>query len=218
MSTPGETREPETGQADQTQRHAQRSLYSDSEGSFLYPWQRLRQVVLLPFAAALDALHITPDMLSWASVALGAGFFFLARLRFDIAFWLLVSSVILDGVDGVLARYHRAPSSKGSFTDAFCDETVVALTVGGLVWQGAINPVLGLIFVYIYTALVTTLLIHQVLAVSSHWIVRPSRMLLYAFVGIYYFFGENWLDGLLWVYLLGLPMLGLSYWRIRRAL
>src|SRR5579885_1075043 len=107
MSTPGETRESETGQADQTQRHAQRSLYSDSEGRFLYPWQRLRQVVLLPFAAALDALHITPDMLSWASFALGASFCFLARLRFDIAFWLLVSSVILDGIDGVLARYHR---------------------------------------------------------------------------------------------------------------
>ncbi|HLV99597.1 MAG TPA: CDP-alcohol phosphatidyltransferase family protein [Ktedonobacterales bacterium] len=218
MSTPGEIREPETGQTNQPPPQARPSLYSESERHFLYPWQRLRQTLLLPLAAGLDALHITPDMLSWCSVVLGAGFFFVARLRFDIAFWLLVGSVFLDGVDGVLARYHRAPSSKGSFTDAFCDEAVVALTVGGLIWKGLINPVLGVIFVYIYTSLVTMLLIHQVLAVSSQGIIRPSRMLLYAFVGIYYFFGWNWMDGLLWVYLLALPILGLSYWRIHRAL
>ncbi len=218
MSTPGETQESEIRGTEQPHQHQQQSLYSDSEALLLYPWQRLRQVVLLPLAAMLDALHITPDMLSWASVILGAGFFFLARLRFDIAFWLLVASVLLDAVDGVLARYHRVPSSKGAFTDAFCDEAVVALTVGGLVWEGSVNPVLGLVFVYLYTMLVTLLVIHQMLAVSSHWIIRPSRMLLYAFVGIYYFFHENWLDGLLWAYLFALPMLGLSYWRIRRAL
>lgn len=218
MSTPGETQETETGQARQPQRQMQQSLYSESEGQFLYPWQRLRQAILLPLAAMLDALHITPDMLSWTSVVLGVGFFFLARLRFDIAFWLLVGSVFLDALDGVLARYHRAPSSKGSFTDAFCDEAVVALTVGGLVWQGAMNAVLGVIFVYIYTSLVTFLLIHQVLAVSSQGIIRPSRMLLYAFVGIYFFFDRNWLDYLLCVYLLTIPMLLLTYWRIRRAL
>jgi phosphatidylglycerophosphate synthase len=217
MSTPGETRETETRQAEQPPRRLQ-SIYSGSEERFLYAWQRVRQTLLFPLAAALDKLHITPDMLSWASVLLGVGFFFLARFRFDIAFWLLVGSVFLDAVDGVLARYHRAPSSKGSFTDTFCDVAVVALTVGGLVWQGAINPVLGIIFVYIYTSLVTFLLIHQVLAVSSTGIIRPSRMLLYAFVGIYYFFDRNWLDYLLLVYLLTIPMLGLSYWRIRRAL
>src|SRR5579871_3231342 len=210
MSTPGEIREPETGQTNQPPPQARPSLYSESERHFLYPWQRLRQTLLLPLAAGLDALHITPDMLSWCSVVLGAGFFFVARLRFDIAFWLLVGSVFLDGVDGVLARYHRAPSSKGSFTDAFCDEAVVALTVGGLIWKGTVNAVLGIIFVYIYTILVTFLLIHLLLGVSSTGIIRPSRMLLYAFVGIYFFFGKNWLDYLLWFYLITIPMLGLS--------
>ncbi len=217
MSTPGETRETETQQAEQRQRRLQ-SIYSESEGRFLYAWQRVRQTLFLPLAAGLDRLHITPDMLSWASVLLGVGFFFIARFRFDIAFWLLVGSVVLDALDGVLARYRRASSAKGSFTDTFCDQAVVALTVGGLAWQGAINAVLGIIFVYIYTSLVTFLLIHQLLSVSSQGIIRPSRMLLYALVAIYYFFGKNWLDYLLWAYLLTLPMLGLSYWRIRRAL
>jgi phosphatidylglycerophosphate synthase len=217
MTTPGETKESEPQQAKRPERRL-RSIYSGSEERFLYTWQRVRQTLLLPVAAALDKLHIRPDMLSWASVVLGAGFFFAARLRFDIAFWLLVGSVFLDALDGVLARYRRASSARGSFTDTFCDQAVVALTVGGLAWQGAINAVLGIVFVYIYTSLVTFLLIHHLLDVSSQGIIRPSRMLLYGFVGIYYFFGKNWLDDLLWVYLLTLPMLGLSYWRIRRAL
>jgi phosphatidylglycerophosphate synthase len=219
MTTPGETQETESQQADHPQRQRRlHSIYSGSEERFLYAAQRVRQTLLLPLAAALDRLRITPDMLSWTSVILGVGFFFLARFRFGVAFWLLVGSVFLDALDGVLARYHRAPSSRGSFTDTFCDEAVVALTVGGLVWQGAVHAVLGIIFVYIYTSLVTFLLIHQLLDVPSRGVIRPSRMILYAFVGIYYFFGKNWLDGLLWVYLLTLPMLGLSYWRIRRAL
>lgn len=218
MSTPGETKEESETQPTNTPRRRFQSIYSGSEGRFLYAWQRMRQKLLLPLAAVLDALHITPDMLSWASVALGVAFFFVARLRFDIAFWLLVGSVFLDALDGVLARYHRAPSSRGSFTDTFCDVAVVALTVGGLVWKGTINAVLGIIFVYIYTILVTFLLIHLLLGVSSTGIIRPSRMLLYAFVGIYFFFGKNWLDYLLWFYLITIPMLGLSYWRIRKAL
>jgi phosphatidylglycerophosphate synthase len=217
MTTPGETKESEPQQAKRAERRL-RSIYSGSEERFLYTWQRVRQTLFLPLAAALDKLHITPDMLSWSSVLLGAGFFFVARLRFDIAFWLLVGSVFLDALDGVLARYRRASSARGSFTDTFCDQAVVALTVGGLAWQGVINAVLGIVFVYIYTSLVTFLLIHQLLDVSSQGIIRPSRMLLYAFVGIYFFFGKNWLNDLLWVYLLTLPMLVLSYWRIRRAL
>ncbi len=218
MTTPGETKPNEIEEQAKPPQRRFRSIYSASEGRFLYTWQRIRQTLLLPLAVGLDRLKIRPDMLSWSSVILGVGFFFLARRRFDVAFWLLVGSVLLDTLDGVLARYRRADSNSGAFTDMFCDEAVVALTVGGLVWRGTINPVLGIIFVYIYTLIVTLLLIHQLLSISSQWIIRPSRMLLYGFVGIYFFFGQNWLDWLLIAYLLTLPILGISYWRIRKSL
>jgi phosphatidylglycerophosphate synthase len=218
MTTSGETRQNEFEEQMEPPQRRFRSIYSASEGRFLYTWQRVRQKLLLPLAVGLDRLKIRPDMLSWSSVILGLGFFLLARIRLEIAFWLLIGSVLLDTLDGVLARYRRADSNQGAFTDMFCDEAVVALTVGGLVWRGTINPVLGIFFVYVYTLLVTLLLIHQLLAISSQWIIRPSRMLLYGFVAIYFFFGKNWLDGLLWAYLITLPMLGISYWRIRQRL
>jgi hypothetical protein len=43
-------------------------------------------------------------------------------------------------------------------------------------------------------------------------------MLLYAAIALYFFFHIDLLNGLLLVYLIALPLLGLSFWRLRKAL
>src|SRR5215471_3279241 len=186
------------------------SIYSQEEERFLGPWQRTRQRFLAPIAFALSRLGISANMLSLISVILGLGFCLLAPVNFVLAFWLLVASIVCDGLDGVEARLTRTNSARGSFTDMFCAQVVVALSVAGLTWKGLIHPVLALLFVYVYTALVTFLILHQTLGVSSKGIIRPSRMLLYAAVALYVFFHINLLNGLLLVYLLALPLLLLS--------
>src|SRR5207245_805813 len=82
----------------------------------------------------LSRLGISPDMLSFTSVGLGIGFFLLAPFHFRLAFWLLVASVICDGLDGVEARLKRTNTPRGSFTDMFCDQLVVAFSVAGMAW------------------------------------------------------------------------------------
>jgi phosphatidylglycerophosphate synthase len=194
------------------------SIYSEDEELFLVPWQRIRQLFLAPIAALLSRLGITPDMLSFASVLLGIGFFLLARNHFTIAFWLLVASIICDGLDGVEARLRGTTTARGSFTDMFCDQMVVAFSVAGMAWRGDIHPVLAILFVYLYTALVTFLILHRMLQVSSHWIFRPSRMLLYGAIALEFFFHINLLNYLLLFYLLAFPLLLFSFWRLWRAL
>jgi phosphatidylglycerophosphate synthase len=194
------------------------SIYSEDEERFLGPWQRVRQFFLTPIAALLLRLRISPNMLSYVSVALGIGFCLLAPYWFALAFWLLVGSVICDGLDGVEARLSRTNTPSGSFTDMFCDVTVVAFSVAGMAWKGAIHPALAILFVYVYTALVLFLMLHRMLQVSSRWIVRPSRMVLYIAIGLDYFFSIDLLNFLLIFYLLALPMLGLSFWRLRKAM
>lgn len=194
------------------------SIYSEDEELVLGPWQRIRQGFLSPIALVLSRVGISPDMLSFTSVILGLGFCLLAPFQFTIAFWLLVASIICDGLDGVEARLNHTNTARGSFTDMFCDQLVVALSVAGMAWKGLIHPVLAVLFVYIYTALVTFLVLHRMLLVSSHWIIRPGRMLLYAAIAFYFFFHINWLNYLLLFYLLALPLLCLSYWRLRNAL
>src|SRR2546427_12240673 len=194
------------------------SIYSEDEERVLGPWQRIRQYVLTPIAAILARLGIKPDMLSYTSVAFGIGFFLLAPFYFAVAFWLLVASIICDGLDGVEARLLRTNTARGSFTDMFCDQAVVAFTVAGMVWKGSINPVLAILFVYTYTAIAIFLVLHRMLRVSSRWIIRPSRMILYIAIGLYFFFHIDLLNVLLFVDLFALPLLVLSFWRIRRAL
>jgi hypothetical protein len=87
-----------------------------------------------------------------------------------------------------------------------------------MAWRGAIHPALAILFVYIYTALVTFLMLHRMLQVSSRWIIRPSRMVLYAVIGLDFFFHINLLNYLLLLYLLALPCLVFSFWRLRKAL
>jgi archaetidylinositol phosphate synthase len=194
------------------------SIYSEDEERVLGPWQRIRQFALAPVAALLARLGISPNTLSYTSVVFAIGFFFLAPINFTIAFWLLVASIICDGLDGVEARLTRTNTPRGSFTDMFCDQAVVAFSVAGMVWRGNINPVLAILFVYLYTSLVIFLMLHQMLQVSSHWIVRPSRMVLFVGIALVYFFNINLLNLLLAAYLLAFPMLALSFWKIRKAL
>ncbi len=193
------------------------SIYSEDEERVLGPWQRIRQFFLAPIASALSRLGISPDMLSFASVGLGIGFFLLAPFQFTVAFWLLVASIICDGLDGVEARLRGTNTPRGSFTDMFCDQAVVAFSVAGMVWKGSINPVLAILFVFVYTALVIFLILHRMLQVSSHWIVRPSRMMLYVAIALDFFFNIDLLNYLLITYLLAFPMLALSFWRLRKA-
>src|SRR5258706_8684942 len=118
------------------------SIYSEVEERVLGPWQRKRQRLLTPIAIVLSRLGISADMLSFASVFFGLGFFLLAPFQFAIAFWLLVASVICDGLDGVEARLKGATTPRGSFTDMFCDQLVVAFMWAGVGWEERIYPLL----------------------------------------------------------------------------
>src|SRR5947209_10625552 len=122
------------------------SIYSEDEALVLGPWQRMRQRILTPIAFVLSRLGISPDMLSFASVGLGIGFCLFAPFQFTVAFWLLIASIICDGLDGVEARFRGTNTDRGAFTDMFCDEAVVAFSVAGMAWKGLIHRVLAILF------------------------------------------------------------------------
>lgn len=194
------------------------SIYSDEEALMLGPWQQMRQRLLSPIAFVLSRLGISADILSYTSVLLGLGFCLLAPFQFAVAFWLLVASVVCDGLDGVEARFTHTNTTRGSFTDVCCDMAVVGLVVAGLAWAGLIHPALAVLFVYSYTALALFLVLHRVLGVSSAGILRPSRMVFFAAIALYFFFRIDLLDVLLLLYLPALPLLVLSFWLVRKAL
>jgi len=116
------------------------TICSEEEERILSPLQGGRQRLLAPVTNVLIHFGITADMVSFASVGFACGFCLLAAHLFVAAFWLLVAAFICDGLDGVVARQTKTNTARGSFTDMFCDQSVVALSVAGLTWIGAIHP------------------------------------------------------------------------------
>lgn len=194
------------------------SIYSDEEVRVLGPSQRLRQRILSPIAFLLSRLHISANQLSYASVLLSLGFCLLAPFQFPIAFWLLMASVLCDGLDGVQARLTQTNMTAGSFTDVMCDVAVVAFCTAGLAWNGLIHPALAVLFVSVYTMLALFLVLHRLLHVSSKGIMRPSRMAFFAALALNFFLQIDLLNALLLLYLLAFPLLALSFCRLRKAL
>lgn len=173
------------------------STYSGEERQLLGTWQKVRQRLLSPIALVLSHLGISADMLSYTCVFFCLGSCLLAPFHFEIAFWLLVASVICDGLDGAEARFTRTNTTRGSFTDVFCDLTVVAVSAAGVAWKGLLHPALVVLFVYSYTALAIFLVLHRMLQVSSAGILRPGRMVFFAAIALYSFFQVNLLNILL---------------------
>lgn len=194
------------------------SIYSDEEVRVLGPSQQLRQRVLSPIALLLSRLGISANQLSYTSVMLSLGFCLLAPFQFTIAFWLLVASVVCDGLDGVEARLTQTNTTGGSFTDLVCDVASVAFCTTGLVCKGLIYPALAVLFVSVYTMQALFLVLHRLLRVSSKSIVRPSRMGLFAALALNFFLQIDLLNALLLLYLLAFPLLVMSFWRLKKAI
>src|SRR5260221_7585891 len=118
------------------------SIYSEDEELVLGPWQRIRQGFLGPIAYVLSRLGISPDMLSFTSVVFGIGFCLFAPFQFTVAFWLLVASIICDGLDGVEARLTKTNTASGSLTSMFCRQLLVPFIGAGMAWENLIHPCL----------------------------------------------------------------------------
>jgi phosphatidylglycerophosphate synthase len=194
-----------------------KGLESQTEAIFSEPLRRLRQNLFGTFTAILARLGISADMLSIASIIPAIGFCLLARFQFSLALWLLLASLVCDGLDGVLARQTKTNSMEGAFTDTCCDLCVLALWVAGLVWRGTLNPVLAIFFVYTSTTIGIFFLLHHLFKVSTRWLLRPGKSFFCLALGLDFFFHTNLLNYLLAIYLLTLPFLGISFWRLKHA-
>ena len=89
---------------------------------------------LQPIGRALVSMHVTPNMISWASLVLGgiAGVF-LAYGQFGSAAVCATCSAFFDTLDGMVARLTGASSDAGEILDAAIDRYTEFFYLSGLV-------------------------------------------------------------------------------------
>jgi phosphatidylglycerophosphate synthase len=117
---------------------------------------------------------------------------------YPAAFVLLLLHVLLDGLDGPLARFRGQASNRGSFTDTMADQVVVTVTTLTIIHAGLANAWAGGLYVFFYVVVVTFAFVRNALAVPYSWLFRP-RFPVFAWFAVDVFWWPNSLDVVLWV-------------------
>ncbi len=169
---------------------AKADCYSAGERDWMELGQRLRGRFLGPLLMGLTPLGVTPDAITLIAGGLGAAFLPLWLARWQAAALGCVwGHVLLDGLDGPLARYQQNASPRGSFTDTFTDQFVVSIVM--LAWMlhepTTAKIASGTIYIFLYAVVVAMAMVRNALFVPYSWLVRP-RFFVYAAVTLDYLF------------------------------
>ncbi|MCA9003794.1 MAG: CDP-alcohol phosphatidyltransferase family protein [Planctomycetaceae bacterium] len=198
------------------------SVYSSGEESLMDVSQSRRHQIFLPLLKWFVLQGITPNHLTGLSLLCGIGFCFLIGLHqiwsAPAALTLLLLHVLLDGIDGPLARYLGTAGNRGSFTDTTADQLVVTFSTIALIHIGMVTAIAGGLYLFFYTVVVVFAMIRSSLAIPYSWLVRP-RLIVYAWIPIDFYFLPGTLSVLLWICigLLGWKSLT-GFFKIRKTL
>jgi phosphatidylglycerophosphate synthase len=163
------------------------------EHRFLERGRWLVLTLLKPAVFLLTALRVPPNTVSLAQVGAGVAIVFTVSSHPRLTFLLFVLALLLDALDGALARYLGRASPFGALLDQFCDHVREVLVIAALARAGALSPLPAVLYAITYPTLNLTLFLcnhYQVplpLALKSYLVVYPA---LFA----YLWFGVNWLD------------------------
>ena len=160
--------------------------------------QNVRGKLLAPLLQILGDRGIRAGHITLLSLLSGLAFcpLFITG-QYLPAFGFLFLHVLLDGLDGPLARYLNRASDRGSFTDTVADQVVVSATIITMIFCGAAGAWPGGIYLFLYTIVVAFAMVRSALEAPYSWLFRP-RFLIFTWYAVEVFWWKNSLDYVLW--------------------
>jgi phosphatidylglycerophosphate synthase len=155
--------------------------YSAGDRGLMVWSQGLRRQLLGPLLFLLTRVGVSANGLTLLALAAGLGFCAAFGWSRPVALMLLAFHVVLDALDGPLARYRGTASRRGSLTDTLSDQTVVAASSLTLIFHGVIHPLPGGLYIFLYTVVIAFAMVRNALAIPYSWLVRP-RFLVYVWL------------------------------------
>ncbi len=192
--------------------------YSRLERRLKAPVQRAQGAVLGPLIRLLARLGISPHAVSACQVLLGLALFYtLPRARVASLFiWL--AALLLDTLDGMLARALGRTSAFGALWDQACDHTREVLVVAALACCGLASPLWSTLYAFSYPALNVGLLLSNRYGVAPAAAIK-SYLVFYPALVAYLGWGVNYLTcALALATLVMAAQSGLALWRLYKAM
>jgi archaetidylinositol phosphate synthase len=171
--------------------------YSAGERKWMELTQNWRGRWLASLLDRLTRSGITPDQVTLLSLAFGMACAGLYSLNHAIALGCLALHVLLDGIDGPLARRQQTASPRGSFTDTMADQTVVTAVSLALMASGALPVLPGGAYIVLYAVVALFAIARNALSRPYAWLARP-RFLFYAWIVVDLWLWPGTLGGLVW--------------------
>lgn len=167
--------------------------YSTLERLLLAPLRRLGGNLLRPVVKVLALARIHPNALSLSQIPLGLVVAVLIIPFPRLALVLFICTLVLDFLDGEVARARGLASSFGALLDQVCDHVRELTVVGGLVAVGALRGEIGVAYAAAYPLANVLLYLADRYRTPLPFSVK-SWMVYYPFLLAYLGWGLNLLD------------------------
>ncbi len=162
-------------------------------------WQKVRAAALRPLLDTMVFCGLSPGHLTLFSAIFGLLFCPLYFWIKPAAFMVLALHVVLDGLDGPLARHTNTASRRGSFTDSMSDQLVVVASTLTLMATGTVGVLAGGTYACGYTVVVLFAMVRNALSIPYSWLVRP-RLIVYTWMVVETYWVPGSIDYVLWFF------------------
>ncbi len=167
--------------------------YSRLERVALGPFRAGMAYALRPLVGGLARLGVPPNALSLLQIPLGFVVAILIGPAPRAAFGVFLGTLLLDAIDGALARATHRTSTYGALIDQVSDHAREITMVGGLVAAGALRGEIGVAYALTYPAFNFLLYVANRYGASVPLAIK-TWMIFYPFFFIFLWSGPNWLD------------------------
>jgi|GEM_PF-2392841 len=167
--------------------------WSPSERKMKGFFETIKKYLFWPIVKTCAKFGITANMVSYVSAAIGIASAVYVWYDMKISAILLLISLLLDGVDGAVARDQNPPKLPGSITDCFCDQLVISSTTIAFIATGLLDPVIGGLYLVGYPLLITFSILKNIINKPNIYVFRP-RIIVYIGFWIFVIFGKNYMD------------------------
>lgn len=160
--------------------------YSAAERGFMLFWQRTKGALFGPLIRLLTRLGVSANFLTLLALSCGLVASALLPAYHGWALLVLALHVILDGLDGPLARHQGTISSRGSLIDTVADQIAIVATTAALIFAHAIEIWIGISYICTYTLVVVLATIRNALGIPYAFLIRP-RYFVYAWLPVEFY-------------------------------
>lgn len=159
------------------------SIYGKFEMDYLIKTQKDKAKWLMPLLKLFTKIHIHANHISFLSAlvvvaSFSFSIYYNQQIIFIFGIWI---HMLLDGIDGALARYQKTSSFKGSIIDVFSDQFGITFACIFVYYFNIVNTLNISIFFVLYTAVLLFSFYLLYRKTRFEIVIRPRIFLYYAF-------------------------------------